>query len=297
MSFRILNHGAKALAVIIGSQMILTGCQQSDAQRGRVKNETPFSFKVKLSGALDKTDDLSFLHALDSSGVSVYKPSSLGITIPAVDLSSVDITKVADKQLLLTSLKPRLNYEASDGGKKKISCKNVAMNIGPFANQVTCSISGDEALQQQNDMLSALEYKIPTGLKETEQEAWVAMASACVKGGHKPYGNPSDKVLVGCYCTKSGSQWAFSFYQAYSLSSPQQAVDVFKLDCESNRGNRVVDSLAARCKSLKGTDNSGRGCYVCSNIKDVLIDYDQFFTVADPVKAFENKVRASCSGP
>jgi hypothetical protein len=123
------------------------------------------------------------------------------------------------------------------------------------------------------------------------------MATACVKNGDKPYGRSSDKALVGCYCAKSGTQWAFAYYQEYAISSPKAATSAFEYDCGSTSGVKLVDSLASKCATLKGTDHNKEGCYVCSNIKDVLIDYNQFFTVAEPLKAFEQNVQASCYGP
>jgi hypothetical protein len=284
--------------ILVVAQIGLISCQQARVQRARVKEGKPFAVPVKLSGPLDKSSDLSFLHVLDESGVAAYQATSLAVTIPAQPLTAVDLTKMTNKTMDLTSLKPKLNYEASGGAKKKITCQDVALSITTAAANVTCVLTGDDSDQSQNETISGLAYKIPDSLAATERESWVSMVTACMKNGDKPYGRSSDKSLVGCYCAKSGSQWAFAYYQEYAISSPQEATRAFQLDCGSTTGGlKLVDSMANKCAALKGTDHNKEGCYVCSNIKDVLIDYQQYFTVADPLKAFEQDVQEACSGP
>jgi hypothetical protein len=283
--------------LLVCGHVALIGCQQAIVQRARVKEGKPFALPVKLSAPLDKSSDLSFLHVLGDSGAAVFSATSLGVTIPALSLAAVDLSKVTDKKVELTVIKSKLNYEASDGAKKKITCKDVPLSITAAAVTISCSLTGDDSDQAQNEMINSLPFKIPDSIVGIERESWIAMATACVKNGDKVFGRLNDKSLVGCYCAKSAAQWAFSYYQEYAVSSPQTATSAFEYDCGSTGGVKLVDTLASKCSALKGTDQNKEGCYVCSNIKDVLIDYKQFFTVAEPLKAFEQTVQLSCSGP
>ena len=280
--------------VLMSALTAIVSCRQTSVQRARFKEGKAISLPVKLSAPLDKSTDLSFLHVLDDSGVSVYRPSVLSATLPAVPMTAIDLSKVSGKQLALTTLVPKLTYEASDGGKKKISCTGVQVKIAGTASTISCTITGDDAEGSPNDVISTLAYKIPTNLTKTQRDSWVSMVTACVKNGDKPYGNDSDKLLVGCNCSKSASKWPFVNYDEYAVASPQEATRVFLGDCLNDVGPTIVDKLVARCVALHGTDNNREGCFACPGIKDVLIQYKDFLNDSDPVTAFEQRTKLEC---
>jgi hypothetical protein len=266
-------------------------CRQNAAQKARVKSGKSVSLSALLAAATDKSGNLLFTIRSQNLAENAAKPEALSVVFAPIDQAAVDLTKVAQRQVVLTTLSAKLTYSSVIDWKQKFSCAGVSVPLTTQAAPISCQIVGGD--NESDETITGSDLKVPANITGTIRAAWIAMARTCVAGQDKLIPGANPKELIGCDCKGTSTKFLFSAYDEYSIGSPQEANRNFQRDCGSVLGS-VEDRLALKCAELKGTDNQKQGCYVCADMKDAYIDYKEFLAASDPLAAFSERVAAEC---
>lgn len=275
--------------------VVSAACKPSNKDSFRLKNGTATSASVQIF--LNPDRRISLVHNHPPEGPDNFRATNVQLSSEPIVRQMVDLNRVSDGKVMLQPVSFRLQFDAVSGARR-LSCNGTQINFGGQTVKLSCLRDGEGNFPDSGSQ-TITNFRLPQGMTDNLQRAWSDMASACLSGsGNVEFGG-SNKILSGCFCARPGVQINFRDYESLVSTSPDAAVNQFKMDCSTpdSRRPKLLQQLASKCLDPTGQGkwtNGPDGCGCSSSVRSIVIPYAEYFAIENPLDAFEGRLRSEC---